>query len=55
MQAGVVDGLGGGGVSVPWDGVSTVILSSVFLIGGAALIVGGLVLAVRPPAAGGAS
>lgn len=55
MQAGVIDGLGGGGVSVPWDGVSTVILSTLFLIGGAALVVGGLVLAVRPAAAGGAS
>lgn len=54
-QAGVIDGLGGGGVSMPWDGVSTVILSSVFVLGGVALVVAGLFYAVSPAAAAAAS
>jgi hypothetical protein len=35
------------GNSVPWDGVSTVILSAVFVLGGIALVVGGFAVAVK--------
>ncbi|MEU0788041.1 hypothetical protein ABZ341_41745, partial [Streptomyces sp. NPDC006173] len=37
-----------GGDSVPWDGVSTVVLSTIFLLGGLGLVVVGLTHAVSP-------
>jgi hypothetical protein len=37
-----------GGDSVPWDGVSTVVLSTLFLIGGVGLVVVGLFSAFSP-------
>jgi hypothetical protein len=47
-QAGFGDDLfGSGSVSVPWDGVSTVILSAVFVLGGVVLVVAGAAVAVR--------
>jgi hypothetical protein len=46
---------GGGGVSMPWDGVSTVVLSSVFVLGGVALVVVGLLSAASPIAEKAAS
>lgn len=51
-QAGL---FGGGGVSMPWDGVSTVVLSSVFVLGGVALVVVGLLSAASPIAEKAAS
>ncbi|MBK3582406.1 transglycosylase SLT domain-containing protein [Streptomyces sp. MBT57] len=53
VQAGLLDG--GGSVSMPWDGVSTVVLSSVFVLGGVALVVAGLFYAVSPAATAAAS
>ncbi|WP_367575278.1 hypothetical protein [Streptomyces griseoaurantiacus] len=48
-QAGFGDGGGlvSGGI-VPWDGVSTVILSTIFVLGGLGLVVVGLTNAVSP-------
>jgi hypothetical protein len=43
------------GGAVPWDGVSTMVLSAVFVLGGLALVVGGFAVAVKPLASGGAS
>lgn len=37
-----------GGDSVPWDGVSTMVLSTLFLLGGVGLVVVGLVSAFSP-------
>jgi hypothetical protein len=54
-QASFGGGLFGGSTSVPWDGVSTVVLSSLFVLGGVALVVGGLALSIRPPAGGESS
>lgn len=51
-QAGV---LGGGGISMPWDGVATVVLSSLFVLGGVALVVVGLLSAASPIAEKAAS
>jgi hypothetical protein len=48
-QAGLTDKLTGG-VSIPWDGVATVILSSLFVLAGVALVVVGFASAVKPPA-----
>jgi hypothetical protein len=50
-QAGAFDG----SVSMPWDGVSTVVLSSLFVLGGVALVVVGLLAAVSPVAEKAAS
>jgi hypothetical protein len=49
-QAGLGDGLGGlfGGDVVPWDGVSSVVLSTLFVLGGLGLVVVGLTHAVSP-------
>jgi hypothetical protein len=43
------DGGGGifGGSSLPWDGVATVVLAAVFVLGGLVLVVGGATLAVK--------
>jgi cell wall-associated NlpC family hydrolase len=46
-QASLSDALGGGGLSVPWDGVSTMILSAAFVLGGVALVVVGGWMSVR--------
>lgn len=54
VQAGLADGLTGGG-SVPWDGVSTVVLSSVFVLGGVVLVIAGFAVAVKPLAQPGGS
>lgn len=48
QQAGLLDGA----VSLPWDGVSTVILSSLFVLAGVVLVVAGAHLAVGPSAGG---
>lgn len=53
-QASFGGGVLGGGMSIPWDGVSTVVLSALFVLGGVALVVGGLAVSIRP-AAGGAA
>lgn len=45
-QAGFSDALGGG-TSVPWDGVSTLVLSAAFVLGGVVLVVVGGWLSVR--------
>lgn len=47
VQAGLIDDLGGS-VSLPWDGISTLILSAVFVLGGVVLVVVGAHVAVRP-------
>jgi hypothetical protein len=49
VQAGLGDG-GGilGSTSVPWDGVSTVILSAAFVLGGVVLVVAGAAIAIKP-------
>lgn len=47
VQAGLVDGVLGGDV-VPWDGVSTVVLSTLFVLGGVGLVIVGLTHAVSP-------
>lgn len=46
-QAGFGSDLLGGDV-VPWDGVSTVVLSTLFLIGGLGLVIVGLTHAISP-------
>ena len=46
-QAGFGSDLLGGSTSVPWDGVSTVVLSAVFVLGGVVLVVVGAGLAIR--------
>lgn len=50
-QAGLVDDLLGGDV-VPWDGVSTVVLSTLFLLGGLGLVIVGLTQALSPITSG---
>lgn len=54
---GVVQAADGGGLlggdSVPWDGVSTLVLSAAFVLGGVVLVVVGAAMAVRPAAVGG--
>uniref|UniRef100_UPI003F586476 C40 family peptidase n=1 Tax=Streptomyces griseoaurantiacus TaxID=68213 RepID=UPI003F586476 len=53
VQAGFGDG--GGLVSdgaVPWDGVSTVILSAVFVLAGVVLVVTGAAVSIKPVATG---
>lgn len=54
-QAGFGSGGGifGGGVSVPWDGVSTMILSAAFVLGGVVLVVVGAAVTVKPLASPG--
>jgi hypothetical protein len=47
-QAGLTDTLTGGITSIPWDGVATVILSSLFVLGGLALVVVGFTSAISP-------
>ena len=47
-QAGFGSDLLGGSDAVPWDGVSTVVLSTLFLIGGVGLVVVGLFSAFSP-------
>ena len=42
------DGSGGFGGSMPWDGVGTVLLASLFVLGGLVLVVVGGRLAIRP-------
>jgi hypothetical protein len=46
-QASLTGDVLGGAVGVPWDGVSTVILSAVFVLGGVVLVVVGAAVAVR--------
>ena len=46
VQAGVIDDLVGGDV-IPWDGLSTVVLSAVFVLGGVVLVVVGAAMAVK--------
>jgi hypothetical protein len=48
VQADWTDTLTGGSSGVPWDGVSTVVLSTLFVLGGIGLVVVGLVQSVSP-------
>ena len=47
VQAGVVDDLVGGDV-IPWDGLSSIVLSTLFLLGGVGLVIVGLTHAISP-------